>query len=200
LAAGPNEIRTLMRAVCGSRHGIEVAPCTQFRPCSQKVLSPAQVVMLATAEEVASPAALVVRPGLEALRRYPTLCAIDESWGKIELKLETEDTRYWLTTEGAPERSRQVPANYVINFVTVEKRTREGRWDLSAVFSPEAWKLSQAFDYCQLLYRELRALNEKLEAQFSWELQRQLDAIRKEIEDANQVIRSLSQQVRARSA
>jgi hypothetical protein len=156
--------------------------------------------MLATAEEVAPSSHLSIRPGLEALRRYPTLCAIDESWGKIELKLETEDTRYWLTTEGVPERSRQVPANYVINFVTVEKRTREGRWDLTAVFSPEAWKLSQAFDYCQLLYRELRALNEQLEAGFSWDLQGQIDALRKEIEDANQVIRSLSQQVKSRGA
>jgi hypothetical protein len=156
--------------------------------------------MLASVEEVAAPSPLVVRPGLDALRRYPTLCAIDESWGKIELKLETADTRYWLTTEGVPERSRQVPANYVVNFVTVEKRTLEGRWDLSAVFSPEAWKLSQAFDYCQLLYRELRALNEQLDAHFSWDLQRQIDTLRKEIEDANQVIRSLSQQVRTRSA
>jgi hypothetical protein len=156
--------------------------------------------MPATLEEVSSSSSLVVRPGLEALRRFPTLCAIDDTWGKIELKLETEDTRYWLTTEGMPERSRQVPANYVINFVTVEKRTHDGRWDLSAVFSPEAWKLSQAFDYCQLLYRELRALNEILEEQFSWDTQRQIDAIRKEIDDANQVIRSLSQQVQTRSA
>ena len=114
--------------------------------------------------EAATPT-LLVRPGLDVLRRNPTLCEIGESWGKIELKLETEDTRYWLTTEGLPERSRQAPANYVVNFVTIEKRTREGRWDLSAVFSPEAWKLSQAFDYCQLLYREMRVLNERLEAQ-----------------------------------
>lgn len=143
---------------------------------------------------------LLVRPGLEVLRRSPTLCEIDEAWGKIELKLETEDTRYWLTTQGLSERSRQAPANYVVNFVTIEKRTREGRWDLSAVFSPQAWKLSQAFDYCQLLYRELRAQNERLEEQFSWEVQRQIDAVRQEIEHANRVIRSLSEQVRACSA
>ena len=142
----------------------------------------------------------LIRPGLEALRRYPTLCEIDESWGKIELKLETEDTRYWLTTEGLPERSRQAPANYVVNFVTIEKRTCEGRWDLSAVFSPEAWKLSQAFDYCQLLYRELRMLNEQLEEHFAWQTQRQIDAVRQEIDQANEVIRSLSNQVRSRGA
>jgi hypothetical protein len=140
----------------------------------------------------------VIRPGLDALRRYPTLCEIDEAWGRIELKLETEDTRYWVTTAGLVERSRQAPPNYVVNFVTVEKRSREGRWDLSAVFSPEAWKLSQAFDYCQLLYGELRQLNEQLERRFNWETRCQIDAVRKEIESANCAIRLLTEQVRAR--
>ncbi len=142
----------------------------------------------------------VVRPSVDVLRNYPTLCEIDEAWGKIELKLETEDTRYWLTTEGVTQRSRQVPPNYVVNFVTIEKRTREGRWNLSAVFSPEAWKLSQAFDYCQLLYRELRNLNEQLERQFHWETRRQIDVVRMEIEAANRVIRLLTEQVRERDS
>jgi hypothetical protein len=140
-----------------------------------------------------------IRPSLDALRRLPTLCEIDEDWGRIELKLETHDTRYWLTTEGLPERSRLVPANYVVNFVTVEKRTHEGRWDLSAVFSPEAWKLSQAFDYCQLLYREMRSLNDRLSDDFSWDVRRQIDEVRREIERTNCVIRRLTEQVRARS-
>src|SRR5436190_7460312 len=139
----------------------------------------------------------MIRPGLEALRNYPTLCHIDETWGKIELKLETEDTRYWVTTRGLTERSRQAPPNYVVNFVTVEKRTCEGRWDLSAVFSPEAWKLSQAFDYCQLLYRELRSLNERLERRFDWQTQQQVDEVRREIETTNRVIRDLTDRVRS---
>ena len=141
-----------------------------------------------------------IRPGLDVLRRFPTLCEIDESWGKIELKLETEDTRYWVTTEGVAERSRQVPPNYVVNFVTVEKRTTEGEWDLSAVFSPEAWKLSQAFDYCQLLYRELRQLNEQLDIDFTWAARSRVDDVRAEIEVVNDVIRGLTQQVRARDS
>jgi hypothetical protein len=145
------------------------------------------------------PPTLTVRPGLEALRSYPTLCRIEEDWGHIELKMETEDTRYWVTTQGLPERSRQVPANYVVNFVTVEKRAGDGRWDLSAVFSPEAWKLSQAFDYCQLLYRELRVLNERLERSFNWETRRQIDNVRGEIESANRVIRGLTEQVRSKA-
>lgn len=140
-----------------------------------------------------------IRPGLEILRSFPTLCEIEEPWGRIELKLETSDTRYWLTTEGLNERSRQAPANYVVNFVTVEKRARNGHWDLSAVFSPEAWKLSQAFDYCQLLYRELRTLNERLDRQFDWDTPQQIDEIRAEIETANRAIRSLTEQVRTRS-
>jgi hypothetical protein len=143
---------------------------------------------------------LAIRPGLDALRGLPTLCEIDESWGKIELKLETDDTRYWVTTEGLTERSRQAPPNYVVNFVTVEKRTREGRWDLSAVFSPEAWKLSQAFDYCQLLYRELRGLNEQIEKRFTWEARRRIDEVRTEIETTNRVIRDLTRQIRSGNA
>jgi hypothetical protein len=142
---------------------------------------------------------LTVRPGLNALRSYPTLCRIEEDWGRIELKLETEDTRYWVTTQGLPERSRQAPANYVVNFVTVEKRALDGRWDLSAVFSPEAWKLSQAFDYCQLLYRELRVLNERLERSFDWESRRQIDSVREEIELTNRVIHELTEQVRSKA-
>src|SRR5207248_179584 len=87
-----------------------------------------------------------IRPGLDALRTLPTLCQIEEDWGRIELKLETPDTRYWLTTQGLTRKSRQAPVNYVVDYVTVEKRSGEGRWDLNAVFSPEAWRLSQAFD------------------------------------------------------
>src|SRR4051794_4170991 len=41
-----------------------------------------------------------IRPDLLALRRMPTIHRVAESWGKLELKLETVDTRYWLTTEG----------------------------------------------------------------------------------------------------
>jgi hypothetical protein len=155
--------------------------------------------MMLTATMTESPALTSqIRPSVEALRSYPTLCQIDETWGKIELKLETEDTRYWLTTEGLTERSSLAPPNYVVNFVTVEKRTREGRWDLSAVFSPEAWKLSQAFDYCQLLYRELRSLNEEIDEHFCWELRRRIDEVRQEIEGTNRVIRTLTAQIRAR--
>ncbi len=151
--------------------------------------------MIATTE----PAPFLIRPGLDALRGLPTLCQIDEPWGKIELKLETEDTRYWVTTEGLHERSRRAPPNYVVNFVTVEKRTREGRWDLSAVFSPEAWKLSQAFDYSQLLYRELRELNEQVTDQFTWDLHGRIEEVRAEIESVNQVIRDLSEKVRGQA-
>src|SRR5262249_31118023 len=144
---------------------------------------PAEWVVMSI--EMFAPPLFVIRPGLESLRGFPTLCEVDEDWGKIELKLETGDTRYWVTTEGITERSRQMPPNYVVNFVTVEKRSTEGGWNLSAVFSPEAWKLSQAFDYCQLLFRELRHLNEQLEKQFRWETRRQIDAVRAEIDSTN---------------
>jgi len=141
-----------------------------------------------------------IRPGLHALRTLPAICQIDEDWGRIELKLETADTRYWVTTRGLPVKSRQAPINYVVDYVTVEKRADDGHWDLNAVFSPEAWKLSQAFDYCQLLYRDLRALNEQLEQDFRWETKQQLDAILRELEMTNKVIRDLSEKVAMCSA
>jgi hypothetical protein len=180
------------RQAVGTRVAFNEGPTRlRFTPCSTRS-------ELMDAMRTTTHPATVIRPGLHSLRSFPTLCEIDEAWGKIELKLETDDTRYWVTTEGMRERSRQSPANYVVDFVTVEKRTREGGWDLSAVFSPEAWKLSQAFDYCQLLYRELRTINEKLETDFSWELRRQLDSVRREIEVTNQSIRSLTDLVRAK--
>ena len=136
-----------------------------------------------------------IRPGLDALRTLPSICEIEEDWGRIELKLETPDTRYWVTTRGLPCKSRQAPINYVVGYVTVEKRSGDGQWDLNAVFSPEAWKLSQAFDYCQLLYRDLRVLNEQLEKKFSWGTKQELDAILRELEMTNKVIRELSETV-----
>lgn len=142
---------------------------------------------------------LDVRPGLDTLRRCATLCHVDDVWGRIELKLETPDTRYWLTTEGLPEKSRTAPPNFVVNYVTIEKRTTEGRWDLTAVFSPDAWKLSQAFDYCQLLYRDLRELNERIEKHFSWELKRQIDEVWEELQRTNKTVYLLSEKVRGDS-
>ena len=138
-----------------------------------------------------------IRPGLDALRTLPTLCQIEERWGRIELKLETPDTRYWVTTQGLERKSRAAPINYVVDYVTVEKRSGDGRWDLNAVFSPEAWRLSQAFDYCQLLYRDLRLLNERLERRFSWQTKQEIDAVLRELELTNGVIRELSEQVAA---
>jgi len=138
-----------------------------------------------------------VRPGLTTLRQYPTLCEVAEDWGRIELKMETPDTRYWLTTRGLSSKSQSAPINFVIDYVTVEKRTSDGRWDLSAVFSPAAWKLSQAFDYSQKLYRALRELRERLEQHFSWEVKKQIDEVWRELEQTNQILVELSEQVSA---
>ncbi len=87
----------------------------------------------------------------------------------MELKLETDDTRYWITTEGVPQKISGTPINYVIDYVTVEKLSDDGNWDLKAVYSPEAWKLSQGFDYCQILQAEVDRLCEENEEHFSWE-------------------------------
>jgi hypothetical protein len=137
-----------------------------------------------------------IRPDLSALRRMPTLHRVAESWGKLELKLETEDTRYWLTTEGVSRKTSGMPINYVVDYVTVEKRSDDGSWDLKAVYSPEAWKLSQGFDYCQLLYQELERLRSRLEVQFSWDTVKEIEAVEKELEATNRAVFELSEKVR----
>jgi predicted nuclease with TOPRIM domain len=140
----------------------------------------------------------VIRPALQSLRRMPTLHQVAEAWGKLELKLETEDTRYWITTEGVPHKTSGTPINYVIDYVTVEKLSEDGNWDLKAVYSPEAWKLSQAFDYCQILYQELNRLNAEQEESFRWETVREIEKVEAELENANKAVFELSEKVRSR--
>jgi hypothetical protein len=140
----------------------------------------------------------VIRPALESLRSLPTIHQVAESWGRLELKLETRDTRYWVTTEGVPQKMSGTPINYVQDYVTVEKRSEDGSWDLKAVYSPEAWRLSQGFDYCQLLYQELHDLNTLQEEEFSWERIEQIERVERELETVNRVIFELSEKVRLR--
>jgi hypothetical protein len=142
----------------------------------------------------------LIRPALQSLRQLPTLHQVSETWGRLELKLETDDTRYWITTEGVPQKTSGTPINYVVNYVTVEKLSEDGNWDLKAVYSPEAWRLSQGFDYCQMLYHELSQLNEDLEKSFSWETTRQIEQIESELEKANAAVFELSEKVRSRWA
>src|SRR6476469_120027 len=106
----------------------------------------------------------LIRPDLTALRRLPTIHQVSEPRGRLELKLETDDTRYWLTTEGAARKTTGLPLNYVLDYVKVERR-----WDRNAVYSPEAGKLSQGFDYCQMRHRDLDALRARQEHHFSWQ-------------------------------
>jgi hypothetical protein len=125
---------------------------------------------------------------------------VAETWGKLELKLETTDTRYWVTTEGVPEKTNGTPINYVLDYVTVEKRTEDGTWDLKAVYSPEAWKLSQGFDYCQMLNQELNSLIDQLEKDFRWETLAEIETVEAELESANRAVSSLSEKLRSRWA
>jgi hypothetical protein len=141
-----------------------------------------------------------IRPALHSLRQLPTLHQVSETWGRLELKLETDDTRYWITTEGVPQKTSGTPINYVVNYVTVEKLSEDGNWDLKAVYSPEAWRLSQGFDYCQMLYQELNRLNEENEKAFSWDTIRQIEAVESELEKANRAVFELSEKVRSRWA
>jgi hypothetical protein len=137
-----------------------------------------------------------IRPNLTELRRLPTIHQVSEAWGKLELKLETDDTRYWLTTEGVSRKTSGLPINYVVDYVTVEKLAEDGSWDLKAVYSPEAWKLSQGFDYCQLLYKELERLNAALEERFSWDTMAQIEEVEGELEATHQAVFLLSEKVR----
>ncbi len=84
----------------------------------------------------------------------------------------------------------------MVDYVTVEKRGDDGSWDLKAVYSPEAWKLSQGFDYCQILHQELDSLKARLEIAFSWELVREIEAVETELESTNRAVFQLSEKVR----
>src|SRR5262245_45697231 len=137
-----------------------------------------------------------IRPDLNVLRRLPTIHQVSESWGKLELKLETGDTRYWLTTEGVTRKTSGTPINYVVDYVTVEKRSDDGSWDLKAVYSPEAWKLSQGFDYSQMLSRELEQKRAELEDCFSWDLVGEIESLERELALTNQAVFDLSEKVR----
>jgi len=141
----------------------------------------------------------IIRPTLQSLRNLPTLHHVSESWGRLELKMETEDTRYWITTEGVTRKTSGTPINYVVDYVTVEKLSDSGSWDLKAVYSPDAWKLSQAFDYCQILYQDLHRLNAALEANFAWNLVHEREGVQTELDAINKIIFELSDKVRSRS-
>jgi hypothetical protein len=143
--------------------------------------------------------ATIIRPTLKSLRSLPTLHQVSEPWGRLELKLETEDTRYWITTEGVSKKTSGTPINYVIDYVTVEKLSDDGSWDLKAVYSPEAWKLSQAFDYCQILHQDLNRLSAAIESHFSWDLVREREKVQGELEAVNKIIFVLSDKVRSRA-
>lgn len=142
----------------------------------------------------------MIRPTLQSLRRLPTIHQVAESWGRLELKLETTDTRYWVTTEGVPVKTSGAPINYVIDYVTVEKLSESGTWDLKAVYSPDAWKLSQGFDYCQMLHAELTHLNQQLAEEFSWDVVKEIERVQEELEVANRAVFELSERVRRRWA
>ena len=141
-----------------------------------------------------------IRPALHSLRRLPTIHQVAESWGRLELKLETSDTRYWVTTEGVSCKTSGTPINYVIDYVTVEKLSQSGTWDLKAVYSPEAWKLSQGFDYCQMLHAELTRLNLELAQEFCWQTVQEIERVQTELELANRAVFELSEKVRKRWA
>ncbi len=66
------------------------------------------------------------------------------------------------------------------------------------MYSPEAWQLSQGFDYRQMLHKEVERLTVELEKQFSWETKRQLDNVRQELELTNRSIALLAEKVRQR--
>lgn len=138
----------------------------------------------------------MIRPTLDLLRELPTLQAVSESVGKLELKMETETNRYWITTEGVAQKLGGLPVNCVVGYVTVERRLPDGAWDLQAVYSPEAWKLSQGFDYTHLLLQDRNRVEAELTERFSWELIRRLDEIDEELEQVNLVLSALARKVR----
>lgn len=137
-----------------------------------------------------------IRPDIVSLKNKPTLTQVSETWGTLELKLETGTTRYWITTRGLTQQSHQAPINYVQGYVTIEKKGENGSWNLSAVYSPDAWKLSQAFDYCRMLQQELHESKKQLQEDHSWTLRNRIDELNQEISQVKDVILKLSAKLR----
>ena len=158
---------------------------------------------LDAADDVLSPmtssAAMTIRPTLQTLRRPCRPCTRSPRPGASSSSSWKPGTRaYWITTEGVPQKTTGTPINYVLDYVTVEKLTEDGHWDLKAVYSPEAWKLSQGFDYCQMLSQELIRLHDQLDNQFSWETRKHIECVQRELELTNRAIFELSEKVRQR--
>jgi hypothetical protein len=137
-----------------------------------------------------------IRPTPDFLRGLPTLAVETPNDGtetvrerarelgidfRLELKLETRRARFWLCTQGADAPGRG-PDNWVVGYVTAESREADEAGDYSMIpYGPDQVKTVQKTDYVNMLREELDVLLDRDEATPSWEVKRQIDAVRKEL-------------------
>jgi hypothetical protein len=100
-----------------------------------------------------------------------------------ELKLETEDARYWLTTGGMEEPEEGLDNAFVAGYVSPEYRLPDGTWETDCSYGPADVALLQGRDYLDMLVEERDHLAAELEERHSWETVKRHEATVREIED-----------------
>jgi len=135
-----------------------------------------------------------IRPSLEHLRQLPTLsvrapetdgeniqehCRASGTDYRLELKLETEDYRFWLCTRsvGEPFTGWRDDAVLMENV----KPDEDGLLQMSP-YGADDLKLLQKIDYLNLLRNELlRLLDEESRGPFSWVRKTRIQELREEM-------------------
>src|SRR5262249_34880178 len=110
-----------------------------------------------------------------------------------ELKLETPTHRYWLCTKGLSEPTPGLPDNWVVNYVTREKRgAKNGEWDMHA-YGPDQLLTHQEIDYMNILRQEIDRLEAEQAQTPSSETARSLDETLKEFVSLAERLRQMKQ-------
>ncbi len=117
--------------------------------------------------------------GSEQLREAAKRYGIDF---RLELKLETQQCKYWLCTRGA-EQPGHGPDAWVVGYVTMEARepNEEGECECWS-YGPDSTSWLQAWDYQKALQTELACFSDRQEREPSRERAKQIEATRKELE------------------
>jgi hypothetical protein len=140
-----------------------------------------------------------IRPRAEYLATLPTL-EVDtpeksadavSDWARplgvnyrLELKLVTDQYRYWLCTQGATTGQPGGVANLVVGYVTMESIEPDEHGECSLyAYGPEDTAWFQGLDYAHMLREDVEQLKEELARDpGSWEKRKALGAAVAELE------------------
>jgi hypothetical protein len=116
-----------------------------------------------------------VRPSVDALQALPTIETESPDEGVVwELKKVTDDTKYWLCTQGTGGPSGKCTA-YKAGRVIAESLATGEMPD----YGPENIRELQGIDFIHRLTDEIEVLERDQKAEFTWERQKQIDEARR---------------------